>query len=200
MIHTYIDKNNVNLIVLLHGTGGDENSLINLAAYIDDNASVLGIRGNISEHGMNRFFKRIRPGIFDELNLKEEAKKLKDFIGEFVNNHNYKFENITIIGYSNGANILGGMLYLFGGISGLAVLMHPMIPLKNIKPLDLKNTNILITAGNKDPLVSINETNELYDKLKNSNANVRINKYNSGHQISQIEVDDIKSWYINNKP
>lgn len=199
MIHTYINKHNENLIILLHGTGGDENSLINLAAYIDDNASVLGIRGNVSEDGMNRFFKRIRPGIFDELNLKQEANILKDFICVFVNNHNYKFENVMIIGYSNGANILGGMLYLFGGFLSLAVLMHPMIPLKNIKPMDLKNANILITSGNNDPLVSNNETDELFDKLKNSNANVNVNKYNSGHQISQKEVDDIKSWYINNK-
>jgi len=197
MIYKYIEKNKDNLIILFHGTGGDENSLITLASYIDDNASVLGIRGNVNEHGMNRYFKRIRPGVFDELNLLEETKKIKIFIDDFVNNHNYKLKNIIMIGYSNGANIIGSLLYLFGKISKGVCLMHLMIPLQNVTPKDLCNINILITSGISDQLVSGDETNKLFEIFKNNNGNIDITKYNNGHQISQKEIDDIKNWYIN---
>jgi phospholipase/carboxylesterase len=197
MIYKYIEKNKDNLIILFHGTGGDENSLITLASYIDDNASVLGIRGNVNEHGMNRYFKRIRPGVFDELNLLEETKKIKIFIDDFVNNHNYKLKNIIMIGYSNGANIIGSLLYLFGKISKGVCLMHPMIPLQNVTPKDLCNINILITSGISNQLVSGDETNKLFEIFKNNNGNIDITKYNNGHQISQKEIDDIKNWYIN---
>ncbi len=197
MIYKYIEKNKDNLIILFHGTGGDENSLITLASYIDDNASVLGIRGNVNEHGMNRYFKRIRPGVFDELNLLEETKKIKIFIDDFVNNHNYKLKNIIMIGYSNGANIIGSLLYLFGKISKGVCLMHLMIPLQNVTPKDLCNINILITSGISNQLVSGDETNKLFEIFKNNNGNIDITKYNNGHQISQKEIDDIKNWYIN---
>jgi len=193
MKYNYIEKSLNTLLIHLHGTGGDEESLINLVEYIDPEASLLGIRGNVVESGMNRFFKRIKPGVFDEENLLFETENLKKFIDDFLNKNNYK--KVVVIGYSNGANILGSLQFNYGRIFDGSILMHPMVPLKNFSIKNQGNQKVLITAGKNDLMVNEAEADELFELLKKNNASVEIHKYLSGHNISNKEVEDIKIWY-----
>ncbi|PKK95583.1 MAG: carboxylesterase [Tenericutes bacterium HGW-Tenericutes-5] len=195
MKNIFIKGTNSRLLVLLHGTGGDEKSLIDVARYIDENASVLGIKGNISENGLNRFFRRIRPGIFDIDNLIEETQNLYNFINDFVLQNNLVNHEMIIIGYSNGANILGSMLYHFGKISHAAILMHPMIPIKDFPVVNQTSLNILITSGINDPLVLNKETIELVNIFQESNGKVTHLSFSEGHSISLPELNEIKKWY-----
>lgn len=195
MKNVYIKGKNPRLLVLLHGTGGDERSLIDLARFIDENASVLGVKGNISENGLNRFFRRIRPGIFDIDNLIEETKNLYDFINDFILQNNLDNHEMIIIGYSNGANILGSMLYHFGKFSKAAILMHPMVPIKNFPVVNQNSGNILITSGINDMLVSNKETIDLVNILQESGGKVTHLSFSEGHNISLPELNEIKKWY-----
>lgn len=195
MKNVYIKGKNSRLLVLLHGTGGDERSLIDLARFIDENASVLGVKGNISENGLNRFFRRIRPGIFDIDNLIEETKNLYDFINDFILQNNLDNHEMIIIGYSNGANILGSMLYHFGKFSKAAILMHPMVPIKNFPVVNQNSGNILITSGINDMLVSNKETIDLVNILQESGGKVTHLSFSEGHNISLPELNEIKKWY-----
>lgn len=195
MKNIYIKGSNSNLLIMLHGTGGDEKSLIEVAKYIDQNASVLGIKGNVSENGINRFFRRFRPGVFDIDNLIEETKNLYGFISEFIKENGFTEDNIVIIGYSNGANILGSMLYHYGKISNGAVLMHPMIPIKKFPVANQNEGKILITSGINDPLVSNSETNELVNILSQAGGEVIHLSFSEGHSLSLTELNEIKKWY-----
>jgi phospholipase/carboxylesterase len=195
MVHKYISKNTKSLLILLHGTGGNENSLIHLGYEIDEHTNILSIRGNINENGMNRFFKRIAPGIFDTENLFFETTRLYDFIIDFLEEHNLSLENTIAIGYSNGANILGSLLYRYGGLFQGVVLMHPMIPLKDTDVSDQKQMPLLITAGTNDPLVEVGETKRLVSIFKNNNAKIKNGFYGEGHSVSSKEIFDIKQWY-----
>lgn len=195
MEYIFIKGTNSRLLILLHGTGGNENSLIEIAKYIDKNASVLGVKGNVSENGINRFFKRFRPGVFDVENLVEETKILYNFINEFASKNDFLESEIIIIGYSNGANILGSMLYHYGKISKATILMHPMIPIKNFEVVNQSGGHILITSGINDPMVSNEETNELVNILKESGGQVTFYSFGEGHTISLAELNEIKKWY-----
>lgn len=198
MKYHYINKSNTKLIICLHGTGGDEKSLIRVVERIDDKASVLGIRGNIVENGLNRFFKRIKPGVFDLESLVYETNNLKHFIDNFVENHKYLRENVVVIGYSNGANILASLILSYGKIIKSAILMHPMVPFRNGKNQDLDRMAILITAGRTDPMVSEDETIELDSIMTQANAEVKTVWQDTGHEITLTEIDLIKQWYISN--
>ena len=198
MKYHYINKSDNNLIICLHGTGGDEKSLIRIVERIDDKASVLGIRGNIVENGLNRFFKRIKPGLFDLESLVFETSNLKSFIDSFIENHNYLPENVVVIGYSNGANILASLILSYGKIIKSAVLMHPMVPFRNRKNQDLDRMPILITAGRTDPMVSESETIELDSIMTQANAEVKTVWQDTGHEITLAEIDSIKQWYFSN--
>src|SRR5699024_12208553 len=77
-------------LLLLHGTGGTEHDLLHLAAKVDPDANVLSVRGNISENGMPRLFKRLAEGVFDEEDLIFRTKELYDILDDSA--RNYEFE------------------------------------------------------------------------------------------------------------
>ena len=114
------------LLLLLHGTGGTEHDLFFLGEAIDPEASLLGVRGNVTESGMNRYFRRLAEGVFDENDLDYRTKELIAFLEEASKEYGFDRNNIVAIGYSNGANIAGSMIYSFKDVVKGAILHHPM--------------------------------------------------------------------------
>ena len=119
------------LLLLLHGTGGTEHDLFFLGEAIDPEASLLGVRGNVTESGMNRYFRRLAEGVFDENDLDYRTKELIAFLEEASKEYGFDRNNIVAIGYSNGANIAGSMIYSFKDVVKGAILHHPMVPFRN---------------------------------------------------------------------
>lgn len=109
MIHIFKEGQNPKrpTLLLLHGTGGTEQDLLQLAEWVDPQASVLSVRGNVSEHGMPRFFRRLAEGVFDEEDLIARTAELHQFLDEAAEKYNFERSNVVAIGYSNGANIAG---------------------------------------------------------------------------------------------
>jgi Predicted esterase len=77
------------IFILLHGTGGDEQNLLPVAEVLDTEAGVLSIRGNVSENGMNRFFKRHGEGNYDVEDLMRRGQELYEFIEEKAEEHDF---------------------------------------------------------------------------------------------------------------
>ncbi|WP_349407407.1 alpha/beta hydrolase [Pseudalkalibacillus sp. SCS-8] len=200
MEHIYIagkEKHGPTLL-LLHGTGGNEKDLLPLADIIAPKASVLGVRGNVSENGMPRFFKRIREGVFDEEDLKFRTEELYNFIGEMSERYEFDRDQLIAIGYSNGANIAGSLLYHYEDALKGAILFHAMVPLKGVTLPPLKETPVFIGAGENDPLIPMNETKELAEVLKGAGGKVEEFWTNSGHQLTREEVEKAREWYEKN--
>ncbi|WP_036823611.1 alpha/beta hydrolase [Pontibacillus yanchengensis] len=185
------------VLLLLHGTGGNERDLLPLAEMIDPNASVLSVRGNISENGMPRFFKRLREGVFDEEDLQFRTKELADFLDEAAQEHQFDRSNVIAVGYSNGANIAGSLLFHYADILKGAILLHPMVPIRNINLPDMTGLPVFIGAGTNDPICSPEETKELNSILIEQGANVTLHWESSGHQLTKPEIDQARDWYDN---
>jgi phospholipase/carboxylesterase len=192
--YNFINKNSSRTLVLLHGTGGDENDLMFLGENIDKLVNLLGLRGRINENGMNRFFKRLQPGVFDTENLVEETKYLHKFLQAFAKVNTLKTEEMVLLGYSNGANIIASLIYHFGQFYKAHILLHPMVPIKDFDIVDQTNNKIFISAGENDPIVPMKEAKELYGLLKDKNADVIFNVYKYGHNLSDKEIQDIKKF------
>ncbi|WP_182201691.1 alpha/beta hydrolase [Paraliobacillus salinarum] len=182
-------------LLLLHGTGGNELDLLPLAERVDDQASVLSVRGNISENGMPRFFKRLAEGVFDEKDLVYRTKELSQFLDNAAQEYGFDRNNIIAIGYSNGANIAASLLFHDQHALKGAVLHHPMVPRRGIKLPDLTGKDVFIAAGTNDPICSSDESIELQSLFENANANVEIHWENSGHQLTSTEVAAACEWY-----
>lgn len=183
------------VLLLLHGTGGDENSLLPLAEMIDPESAVLSVRGNVLENGMPRFFRRLAEGVFDEEDLIYRTQELHHFLDDAANEYQFDRNNIVAIGYSNCANIAASLLFLMNDSLKGAILHHPMVPIRGIPLPNLTGTDVFIGAGTNDPICPQQESVELQEFLEGAGASVAIHWESYGHQLTITEVEKAKEWY-----
>lgn len=183
------------VLLTLHGTGGTENDLIPLAAQIDPEASILSVRGNVSENGMPRFFRRLAEGVFDLEDLKFRTQELYEFIGEAAEQHGFDRSNVIAVGYSNGANIAGSLLFHYEDALKGAILHHPMVPVRGMDLPNLSGVPVFIGAGTNDPMCPAQESEDLKELLEGAGATVALHWENHGHQLTLSEVEAAKQWY-----
>lgn len=193
MKHIYKDNKSTYTFLLLHGTGGDEHDLLSLAQYINPNYNVLSVRGEIQENGMNRFFKRLSEGIFDEEDLVFRTHQLKEFVDLKAIEYGFDHSKVIALGYSNGANIAASILFHYQDAFDKAILLHPMVPIRKELP-DLTNADIFIGAGKNDPICPPEQSIELERLFIKANAKVQLHWENNGHRLIQGELDAVKDW------
>ena len=174
------------LLFALHGTGGDENQFLDLAPTLLPGASVIAPRGDVSEHGAARYFRRTGEGVYDMADLSRATTRMTGFVRAHA--EAAKPSAVLGLGYSNGANILASTIFAAPGLFDAAVLMHPLIPFEPEVDGDLSGTRILITAGRRDPICPPALTIHLDETLRKLGADVEIFWHDGGHEIRQGEV------------
>lgn len=194
--YTFIDNNSAQTLVLLHGTGGDKSDFLFLDQALHQTYNLLSLQGNVTEHGMARFFKRTAPGVFDQENIKQEVDKLKQFIERWVKKHGQQTSDLMFLGYSNGANMILATMFYYPGLVLKAALLHPMLPF-NPQMISLENHRIFVSGGEQDSMVSQSEQQTLTKLLKELGAEVTTIFYTSGHAISNQEITDVVSFLLN---
>lgn len=182
-------------LLILHGTGGNELDMLPIAGMIDNDASVLSVRGNVLENGMPRFFRRIAEGVFDEEDLVYRTQELNEFLDKAAKEYEFDRNNIVAIGYSNGANIAASLLFHYEDALKGAILHHPMVPRRGIELPNLTGKSVFIAAGTNDPICPAQESEELKSLLEDAQANVEIHWENYGHQLTRIEIEAARDWY-----
>ncbi|MEX2415892.1 MAG: alpha/beta hydrolase [Paenibacillaceae bacterium] len=182
-------------LLLLHGTGGNERDLLPLAEIIAPHASVLGVKGNVLENGMPRFFRRLSEGVFDEEDLVIRTQELHEFVNESAEQHRFDRSQVVAIGYSNGANIAASLLYHHHHSLSGAILFHAMAPRYGVALPDLSSVPIFIGAGKRDPLITPAQTKGLIEHLQEAGAPVTEYWTDGGHQLSMDEVEKCKAWF-----
>jgi predicted esterase len=193
-IHRFIPGSSSRTLLLLHGTGGNENDLLSLGRALDPEAALLSPRGMVLENGMPRFFRRLAEGVFDEEDLIRRANELGDFIVNAAAYYAFEASKVIAVGYSNGANIAGALLLLRPGVLDGAALIRPMVPLTPQDAPNLKGKAIFIAAGNQDPIVPLENSRALAAMLKRGGADVTLRIENAGHALTDNTVEGVRRW------
>lgn len=195
-VHRYVPADTPDLptLLLLHGTGGDENDLLPLGRALLPGAGMLSPRGKVLEHGMPRFFRRLAEGVFDLEDLRFRAQELGDFVESAAATYRFDPQNVIAVGYSNGANIGAAVLMLRPGVLAGAALLHAMVPLEPEEPVDLRGTSVFLSGGRMDPIVPAAETNRLAGLLREMGADVTQHWEPGGHTLGQAEVSAASRW------
>ncbi|ODR93149.1 alpha/beta hydrolase [Sinorhizobium alkalisoli] len=173
------------ILFVLHGTGGDENQFFGFGAELLPDATIVSPRGDVSEHGAARFFKRTGEGVYDMADLARATRKMASFVKALAAEH--RASEIIGLGYSNGANILANVM-IEEGIFDRAVLMHPLIPFRPKDNPTLEGRRILITAGERDPICPAPLTQALADYFMTQKAALELEWHSGGHDIRQNEI------------
>lgn len=179
-------------LLLLHGTGGDEHDLVPLGEAVAPGAALLSVRGQVLEHGMPRFFRRLQEGVFDEADVIRRASDLAAFIT--AAREAYGLAAPVALGFSNGANIAAALLLLHPGVLQGAVLLRAMVPLARPPRIDLTGTDVLLLAGAHDPIVPAANGAALAAMLSDAGASVERRVLPGGHQLSQADVTLTRRW------
>jgi len=182
------------ILLLLHGTGGNEHDLVPLAGMLLPGAGVLSPRGKVLERGMPRFFRRLAEGVFDIEDLKLRTAELADFITATAADRGFSTRDLIAVGFSNGANIAGALLLVRPEVLGAAVLFRAMVPLIPEKQPKIPSTPVLISNGKMDPLVSAEETERLAALLRFAGADVTLSWQTSGHDLTERDVITAREW------
>jgi predicted esterase len=183
-------------LLLLHGTGGDENDLVPLGRQLAPGAAILSPRGKVLENGVSRrFFRRLAVGDLDIPDLLERTDELADFVTGSSARYGFDPAGVTAIGFSNGANIAVSLLFRHPGLLAGAALLRPMLPYEPEPGLNLDGTRIFIAAGGRDPLVPAAQSNELAARAERAGAEVTVElNPAAGHNLEQSDLQALATW------
>lgn len=182
------------VLLALHGTGGDERSLVPLAQVVDPLAGILSVKGQVSENGAPRFFRRLAEGVFDLADLHARTQELADFIALASNYYKFDLNRLIAVGYSNGANIAASLLLSRPEILSGAILIRAMVPFEPDNLNDLSLKQIFISEGNFDPIVPKSEGIRLETLFRERGAQTTMLWNDIDHRISKAELDVAKDW------
>ena len=180
-------------LLLLHGTGGDEHDLLPLRDYLSPGAAVLSVRGTVLENGMPRFFRRLREGVFDEDDLRQQADNLAEFVGLACQTYEIDDGSLVAVGFSNGANIASAMMLRRPGVLAGAVLLAAMVPFAEPPAADLSGALAIISNGARDPMITAQMTKLLARQLAERGAEVIELPHSGGHQIDPAVLPQIRT-------
>lgn len=193
--HIFVEgKSDLPVLLLLHGTGGDEHDLLDLARQVAPGYSYLSPRGKVLENGMPRFFRRLAEGVFDLEDLQIRTKELADFISAARTTYNLGGRPIIALGFSNGANIAASLLLSDLSTLDSAILLRAMTPFKPDKAIDLNGKKILMLSGLMDQIIPVENANNLANILKSNGADLDFRMKPATHGLTQSDVGDMKSW------
>jgi phospholipase/carboxylesterase len=196
-IHRFLpaeDSANGETLVVLHGTGGDENDLIGIGQAIAPGAAILSPRGNVLENGAPRFFRRLAEGVFDPKEVRSRAEELARFIRAAVVTYRLDPTRVFALGYSNGANVASTVMFVEPGILQGAILFRPMLVYEPTERKDLSGSAVFISAGRMDPIVPTASVERLVKLFELAHAEVTLKWQLVGHNLVPSEVSEAANW------
>ncbi|MBM7314213.1 dienelactone hydrolase family protein [Streptococcus suis] len=164
---------------------------------LDPSASILSFQGTWSDQGkMRRFFKPLINGQLDQEDFEE---RIQDFFQNWRERDLTSYDKISLIGFSNGANFVMGLLAK--GIESVnqVLLLHPSA-LSYPLPIISSQLPILMTAGRNDEMINLKELEKLCEAWKiHAFENLTLRLFNGGHFLTEPEKEVLIQWYRDEK-
>jgi phospholipase/carboxylesterase len=177
------------VLVTLHGTGGNENEIMALAPHLIPGAAVLSPRGRVSEHGMNRWFRRLGEGVFDVDDVTARAAELAGFLEAARERYGLGERRTLAVGFSNGANIALATALLHPETLDRVVAFSGMYPFADQDPIgDASGVRLLLANGQADPMAPAASVAHLATVAALHGAEVTRHERAGGHGIDSSDL------------
>lgn len=193
-VHRFVPATNPNRppLLLLHGTGGNEDDLIPLGERIAPGSALLSPRGKVIENGMPRFFRRVAEGKFDIEDLKLRTEELARFVDKACRFHG--IGKPIAVGFSNGANIAWSLLFAHPDVLAGAILIRAMLPFEPEHVPKLGGMPVLMLSGAMDPLIPAAQRDRLAHLLKAAGADLTYDVILANHNLVPEDLEIAVEW------
>lgn len=188
-MHAFVKAHGPAQVFAFHGTGGDEHQFTRLVTDILPNAGIVAPRGEVNEHGANRFFRRTGEGVYDMDDLAFRVERM----AAFVRQNRATDVPVYAMGYSNGANILAAMTFHHPDLFDRIALLHPLTPWQPSSQPALAGKPILITGGRRDPICPPELTQSLAQYYTAQGAALTLHWHDGGHELRHEEVAALRT-------
>jgi len=185
------------LVFTFHGTGGNEQQFTSLVEQILPDAGIVSPLGDVSEQGARRFFRRKAEGVYDMDDLAQRTSKMAGFIR--AHREANPEARLYGLGYSNGANILASVVLEAPELFERVVLLHPLIPWTPAPQPSLESLELLITAGRRDPICPLPQTESLVRYFEAQGSEVNLQLHDGGHEVALQELEAIAAFLQDNR-
>jgi predicted esterase len=194
-IHKFLPGNLAATVLVLHGSGGDENDLIPVARALAPGAALLGARGKVMENGVRRFFSRVSDNVFDESEVRARAAELAEWTSAAVTHYGRDAGRLYALGFSNGANIAAATMLLHPGVLAGALLLRPRTILEPREFPELNGAPVLVIAGQHDERMPAGTSEHIARLLGRAGAAVEMAMLDAGHELTPQDFSIGQSWF-----
>lgn len=182
------------VLLVLHGTGGNEDDLVPLARLVSAHATIVSPRGNVLENGMPRFFRRLAEGVFDMADLRRRTAELGTFLAAAADAHGFAADRAIALGFSNGANIAASLMLTDPRALRRGILIRAMVPFEPEPLPDMRGVSVLLSAGRTDPIIPPANTERLAELMRGAGAAVDLRWQSAGHTLVQADVETARAY------
>jgi phospholipase/carboxylesterase len=194
-VHKFTPGRTPMTVLLLHGSGGDENDLLPIAGALAPGAAVLSPRGNVVQHGARRFFSYPGPDGFDADEIRQRVDELAEWMARMTTQYSFERSRLYALGYSNGANMAAATMLLRPGTIAGACLFRSRAVVTPASVPDLNGAPVLISAGQTDHLIPPSAAEALGQLLTSAGAHVDLAIQNAGHDLTPADFSLAKQWF-----
>ena len=194
-VHRYMPGKLPVTVLLLHGSGGDENDLPPIGAGLAPGAALLSVRGNVVEHGVTRFFPFPASGTFDANAVIERVEELCDWLERVSAQYQIDPARLYALGYSNGANMAAAVMLLKPGSIAGACLLRSRAAIRPAALPKLEGTPVLLSAGQSDAIIPATDAELLAQTLSQAGARVDFVLQNAGHDLTPADFSVARQWF-----
>lgn len=193
-IYYHVDTD-CSTFVVLHGTGGNEMSLLPALEHLKEKVNILSVRGNVNENGMLRFFERHAEGVYNLESLDKEMHHLKKFIIQSSRDYGFSLEKVVLFGFSNGANIGIHLLLNDVNLFNYGIFMAPLYPLAVDDNKYFSHKKVYFSMGRKDPICSMDQNQMLLNLFETLGIEKTLD-WVQGHELNDEVLQGYTNWYV----
>ncbi len=179
-------------IVLLHGSGQTEESLVPFARAVSQDHPIIAVRGRVAWEGGYAHFRRRPDRTLDEEDLATGAAALCGLLRHL---HGNDGGAPILMGYSNGAIVAAAAVVHEPGLTSGAILLRPLSPAPRqvFPPLD--GYPVLLVAGENDNRRAAGDDTLLVKQFRAAGACATALRHPGDHSPSKTDLTLIRDWF-----
>lgn len=195
------DKNP--LLLLLHGYGSNEEDLFSFAPELPDDSYVISVRApyDLQTYGHAWYaihFDADENKFSDNVQAKQSVELIASFIDEIVKQYPIDTENITLIGFSQGAILSYATALTYpekiSKVVALSGYFNQEILPEVIDTKAISHLKFFVSHGSVDQVIPVDWARKAKPALENLGLEVEYQEYPIGHGVSPKNFYDFKNW------